>query len=202
LVRQDLKNKNNKNKKIIYMNDFLESRKEDFTKAVEHLKGELSALRTGRANASLVENILVEAYGVKTPIRGLANITVPDPKTLAIEPWDKSVIKDMEKAIQMANIGINPVNEGTKIRLSMPQMTEENRREMIKILGQKLELARISLRNVREAVKDEIAKAEKDKKIGEDEKFRFQEELEEFVKEKNEEIKVIGEKKEQELMTI
>ncbi len=184
------------------MNNFLESRKEDFTKAMEHLKGELSALRTGRANAALVENITVDAYGVKTPIRGLANITVPDPRTLVLEPWDKSVIKDMEKAIQMANIGINPVNEGTKIRLSMPQMTEENRREMIKILGQKLEQTRISLRNVREAVKDEIAKAEKDKKIGEDEKFRFQEELEEFVKEKNDEVKTIGEKKEQELMTI
>ena len=184
------------------MNNFLESHKEDFAKAVEHLKGELSSLRTGRANASLVENILVEAYGVKTPIRGLANITVPDPKTLVIEPWDKSVIKDMEKAIQMANTGINPVNEGTKIRLSMPQMTEENRKDMIKILGQKLEQARISLRNVRETVKDEIAKAEKDKKIGEDEKFRFQAELEEFVKEKNEEVKVIGEKKEKELMTI
>ena len=84
----------------------------------------------------------------------------------------------------------------------MPQMTEENRKEMIKILGQKLELARISLRNVRESVKDEINKAEKDKKIGEDEKFRFQEELEEFVKEKNDEVKAIGEKKEKELMTI
>lgn len=184
------------------MNRFLESRKEDFTKAVDHLKGELASLRTGRANASLVENILVEAYGVKTPIRGLANITVPDAKTLVIEPWDKSVIKDMEKAIQMANTGINPVNEGTKIRLSMPQMTEENRKEMIKILGQKLELARISLRNVREAVKDEITKAEKDKEIGEDEKFRFQEELDNFVKEKNDEVKEIGEKKEKELMTI
>lgn len=184
------------------MNNFLETHKEDFTKAVEHLKGELSSLRTGRANASLVEDILVEAYGVKTPIRGLANITIPDSKTLVIEPWDKSVIKDMEKAIQMANTGINPVNEGTKIRLSMPQMTEENRKEMIKILGQKLEQARISLRNVREAVKDEISGAEKDKEIGEDEKFRFQEELEEFVKEKNEEVKMIGERKEKELMTI
>jgi ribosome recycling factor len=184
------------------MNNFLESRKEDFTKSVEHLKGELSALRTGRANPSLVENITVDAYGVKTPIRGLANITIPDPKTLLIEPWDKSVIKDMEKAIQMANIGINPVNEGTKIRLSMPQMTEENRKEMIKIMGQKLELARISLRNVRESVKDEIAKAEKDKKISEDEKFRFQAELEEFVKKQNDEVKAIGEKKEHELMTI
>jgi len=184
------------------MNNFLESRKEDFTKAVEHLKGELSALRTGRANPSLVENITVDAYGVKTPIRGLANITIPDPKTLLIEPWDKSVIKDMEKAIQMANIGINPVNEGTKIRLSMPTMTEESRKEMIKIMGQKLELARISLRNVREAVKDEIAKAEKDKKISEDDKFRFQAELEEFVKKQNDEVKAIGEKKEHELMTI
>ncbi len=184
------------------MNNFLESRKEDFAKAIEHLKGELASLRTGRAHPSLVENILVEAYGVKTPIRGLANITIPDAKTLAIEPWDKSVIKDMEKAIQMANIGINPINEGTKIRLSMPQMTEENRKEMIKILGQKLEQARISLRNVREAVKDEIAKAEKEKQISEDDKFRFQEELDEFVKGKNDEVKAIGDKKEQELMTI
>jgi ribosome recycling factor len=184
------------------MNNFLEAHKEDFTKAVEHLKSELSSLRTGRANASLVENILVEAYGVKTPIRGLANITVPDPKTLVVEPWDKSVIKDIEKAIQAAQIGINPVNEGTKIRLSMPAMTEENRKEMIKILGQKLEQSRISLRSVRETVKDEIAAAEKDKKITEDEKFRFQEELEEFVKKHNDEIKTIGDKKEQELMTI
>jgi ribosome recycling factor len=184
------------------MNNFLEERKEDFEKAIEHLRGGLASLRTGRAHPSLVENILVEAYGVKTPIRGLANITIPDAKTLAIEPWDKSVIKDMEKAIQMANIGINPVNEGTKIRLSMPQMTEENRKEMIKILGQKLEQARISLRNVREAVKDEIGRAEKEKQISEDDKFRFQEELDEFVKEKNDEVKAIGDKKEQELMTI
>jgi ribosome recycling factor len=184
------------------MNKFLEAHKEDFTKAVEHLKGEISALRTGRANASLVENILVDSYGVKTPIRGLANITISDPKTLVIEPWDKGIIKEIEKAIQTANIGINPVNEGVKIRLSMPAMTEENRREMIKILGQKLEQARISLRNVREAVKDEIARAEKDKKISEDDKFRFQAELEEFVKKQNDEVKTIGEKKEQELMTI
>jgi ribosome recycling factor len=184
------------------MNNFLEAHKENFTKAIEHLRGELAAFRTGRANASLVEDILVLAYGVKTPIRGLANITIPDPKTLVIEPWDKSVIKDMEHAIQVAGIGINPVNEGTKIRLSLPQMTEENRKEMIKILGQKLEQARISLRNVREVVKDEIARAEKDKKISEDDKFRFLEELDNFVKERNDEVKMIGEKKEKELMTI
>jgi ribosome recycling factor len=184
------------------MNNFLESHKENFVKVIEHLKTELSSLRTGRAHPSLVENIVVDAYGVKTPIRGLANIIISDPKTLVVEPWDKSIIKEMEKAIQLANIGINPVNEGTKIRLSMPQMTEENRKEMIKILGQKLEQSRISLRSVRETVKDEIAAAEKDKKITEDEKFRFQEELEEFVKKHNDEIKTIGDKKEQELMTI
>jgi ribosome recycling factor len=184
------------------MSNFLETHKPNFAKVLEHLKTELSSLRTGRAHPSIVENIIVEAYGVKTPIRGLANIIISDPRTLVVEPWDKSVIKDMEKAIQMANIGINPVNEGTKIRLSMPQMTEENRKEMIKIMGQKLEQSRISLRSVRETVKDEIAKAEKDKKIAEDEKFRATEELEKFVKEQNDEIKAIGDKKEQELMTI
>jgi len=183
-------------------NQILEKNKPEFAKVIEHLKIELASLRTGRAHPSLVENILVESYGVKTPIRGLANIAVLDSKTLLIEPWDKSIIKEIEKAIQASGIGINPVNEGTKIRLSMPPLTEENRRELIKILGQKLEQARISLRNIREAVKGEINRAEKDKKISEDEKFRALEDLEKFVKEKNDEIKVIGEKKEQELMTI
>ncbi len=184
------------------VNQILERSKPEFSKVIEHLKIELSSLRTGRAHPSLVENILVESYGVKTPIRGLANITVPDPKTLVIEPWDKSIIKEIEKAIQAAGVGINPINEGTKIRLSMPQLTEENRKEMIKILGQKLEQARIGLRNVREKIKEEINRAEKDKKISEDEKFRAQEALDKLIKEKNDEVKVIGEKKEQELLTI
>lgn len=169
---------------------------------MEHLKVDLASLRTGRAHPSLVENIMADAYGVKTPIRGLANIIISDPKTLLIEPWDKGIIKDIEKAIQVANIGINPMNEGTKLRLSMPSLTEETRKELIKILGQKLEQGRISVRNMREVVRDEIAKAEEDKKIAEDEKHRAQEELEKFIKEQNDEIKAIGEKKEQDLMTI
>lgn len=184
------------------MNNFVEKNKEEFLKVVEHLKAEISSLRTGRAHPSLVDNVVVEAYGARTPIRGLANITVSDSKTLTIEPWDKGIVKDIEKAIQLANIGINPVNEGTKIRLVMPTLTEENRKELIKILGQKLEQSRISVRNVRDGIKDEINNAEKNKEISEDEKFRAQEELDKFVKAQNDEIKAIGEKKEQELMTI
>jgi ribosome recycling factor len=184
------------------MSNFIEKNKEGFSKIIDHLKTEISSLRTGRAHPSLVENIVVDAYGVKTPIRGLANIAIPDAKTLVIEPWDKGIIKDIEKAIQLANIGVNPVNEGTKIRLVMPVLTEENRRELIKVLGQKLEQARISVRSVRDSIKDEINEAEKNKEISEDEKFRAQEELDKFVKAQNDEIKAIGDKKEQELMTI
>lgn len=184
------------------MVNILDVHKPEFTKVLDHLKTELSSLRTGRAHPSLVENIMVEAYGVKTPIRGLATITVIDPKTLVIEPWDKSVIKEIEKAIQLANIGVNPVNEGTKLRLSMPQLTEESRKELIKVLGQKLEQARISLRGIRDKIREEIVNAEKTKQITEDDKYRLQEELDKLVKEKNDQIKSIGEKKEQELMTI
>ena len=184
------------------MNNFVEKSKQEFSKVIEHLKAEISSLRTGRANSSIVDNVVVETYGARTPIRGLANIIVADPKTLIIEPWDKGVIKDIEKAILAANIGINPVNEGTKIRLSMPTLTEENRRDLIKILGQKLEQSRISTRNVRDGIKDEINEAEKNKEISEDEKFRAQEELDKFVKAQNDEIKAIGDKKENELMTI
>lgn len=182
--------------------NIIDTHKPEFVKIIDHLKTELSSIRTGRAHPSLVENILVDAYGVKTPIRGLATVTVSDPKTLIIEPWDKSIIKEIEKAIQLANIGINPVNEGIKIRLSMPPMTEENRKEMIKILGQKLEQARISVRNTRDKIKEKIVEAESEGEITEDDKYRLQEDLDKLVKEKNDEIKAIGEKKEQELMTI
>src|SRR3989339_654971 len=184
------------------MNNFVENNKEEFLKVIEHFKSEISSLRTGRAHSSIVDNVVVEAYGTRTPIRGLANIIIADPKTLVIEPWDKGLVKDIEKGILAANIGINPVNEGTKIRLSMPTLTEENRRDLIKILGQKLEQSRISARNVRDGIKDEINEAEKNKEISEDEKFRAQEELDKFVKTQNDEIKAIGDKKENELMTI
>ncbi|MDD4995376.1 MAG: ribosome recycling factor [Patescibacteria group bacterium] len=175
---------------------------EEFKKVIEHFRTDISSLRTGRANPALVENIQIKAYGSMMEIKGLASITIPDPKTIVIDPWDKSILKDVEKGITEANIGINPVVDGTIVRLSMPLMTEENRKEMVKILKQKSEQSRVSLRGIREKVKNAIIQAEEAKEISEDERFRAQEDLDKYVGGFNSEIDKMTEEKEKEIMTI
>lgn len=184
------------------MNTLIDSHKEELAKAVKHLEEDLATLRVGRANPMLVEEILVEAYGVKTPIKQLASISVPSARSLVIQPWDKGVLKDIEKGIIEANIGIAPVNEGDSVRLNVPQLTEESRKELVKSVGEKMEKARISIRQIRDRIKEGIVKQEKDNELTEDDRFNSLKKLEEIVKEYNEKIKVIGEKKEEEIMTI
>ena len=176
--------------------------KGDFDKVVEFLKTDISGLRTGRASSAIVEDIMVEAYGTHQAIKAIASITVPDPKTVNIEPWDKSVLGALEKAIRDSSLGLNPVNTGAQIRLFLPELTSERRQELIKVLHQKLENARISVRKVREEVKEVIKMSEDNKEIGEDEKYRLEEELDKLVKEYNDKIKEVGDKKEQEINTI
>jgi ribosome recycling factor len=176
--------------------------RKDFQKAIDHLHDELKTLRTGRATPALVEGIQVDAYGTKTPIVGLASITTPDSRTVQIEPWDKGVVQGIEKAIQEARIGINPTVAGTVIRLSMPPLTEESRRELLKVMGDKLEHTRISIRNVRDRAKAEILEMEKEKLITEDDKYRQLEQLDKITGEWNDQVKQIGEDKEKEIMTI
>jgi ribosome recycling factor len=180
------------------INDF----KDGFTKVIEFLKTDIAGLRTGRASAAIVDSITVEAYGVRQPLKSVASITVVDSKTLMIDPWDKSILGAVEKGIREANIGVNPVNDGRGIRLSLPELTVERRQELIKILHQRLEHARISIRKVREEIRDMLVSEEKGGGISEDEKFKMQEELDKAVKDYNEEIKSIGEKKEEEINTI
>lgn len=184
------------------MHPLLETHKESFVKIIDHAKADLASLRTGRAHASMVADVLVTAYGVQQPLKALAGITVPDARTIAVEPWDKSIIADIERCIREADLGVNPVSDGRVIRIPMPQMTEESRREMSKTLGQKLELARISLRQFRDEVREKIQGAEKSKEINEDERYRLQDQLDEMVKEFNEQLKTMGEEKEKEIMTI
>ncbi|MEK7102017.1 MAG: ribosome recycling factor [Patescibacteria group bacterium] len=184
------------------MHPLLDTHKEAFVKIIEHVKAELANLRTGRAHASMVTELLVTAYGVQQPLKALASITVPDARTLAVEPWDKSIVGDIERGIREANLGVNPVNDGRIIRIPMPQMTEESRREMSKVLGQKLEQARISIRQFRDEVREKIQTAEKDKEVNEDERFRLQDQLDDMVRAYNEQIKTMGEEKEKEIMTI
>jgi ribosome recycling factor len=180
----------------------IDSAKPQFAMVIEHLEKELHNLRSGRANASMVESLPVEAYGSTMELKGMASITVPDAKTIQIEPWDKNVVKDIEKAIQMSSLGLNPNVAGTVIRLVMPPMTEENRKNLVKVVGQKAEQARIGIRSVREELREVITASEKAKTMGEDEKFRLLEQLDKIVSEENAKIERLAKEKEEEILTI
>jgi len=184
------------------MDSIIEDHKARFEKIVGSLQEELATLRIGRANPAMVENILIEVYGAKTEIKQLASISVPEARTILIQPWDKTIIKDLEKGIIAANIGISPVNEGSQIRLTIAPLTEESRKELTRSVGEKMEKARIMIRQFRDKIKDDITKKEKSSELTEDDKYDLQKELDEVVKDYNEQIKNIGEQKEKEIMTI
>jgi ribosome recycling factor len=184
------------------MNKYIQAKQGDFNKTIDFFRKDISSLRTGRANPSILDGIMVEAYGAKTALVGLASISVPEARSIVIAPWDRSITKDIEKAVTAADLGINPVNEGDKIRLVVPQLTEENRKELVKKLNEKMETSRISLRQTRDEIKETIELAFKAKDLSEDDKFRFFKELDEEVAKQNEELKKIKEKKEEEIMTI
>ena len=184
------------------MSDFISSQKSQFDKIIEFLQKEIYTLRIGRATPSLVESVMVEAYGSITPLNQLAGINVTDPKTLTIQPWDKSVLKAIESALQKADLGSSPIIQENLIIVSLPSMTEENRLNVIKKMNQKLEETKVSIRNLREKIKENVIQDEKDKVISEDDKFKRLEELDALVKSYNEKIREMGSKKEEEIMKI
>ena len=133
-------------------------------KAIQHLADEMNALRTGRATTALVDSLVVEVYGVPQPLKAVASISTPDARTIAISPWDKTSLQSIEKAIrENQQLGLNPSNDGVVIRLNIPAMTEDRRREVVKSLGAKIEDCRIALRNIRHDAMSEVKKLEKDK---------------------------------------
>lgn len=182
--------------------DIIKNKEAEFIKAVNHLEQELATLRTGRVSAGLVENLIVDFYGNPTPLMHMAQISVPEPRSLAIQPYDKSALKDVEKAIQASNLGINPVNDGLYIRLTIPQMTEERRKELVKVVSQMSEKSRVTIRNIREEIWKEIQKMEKDGKISEDDLKSGKDDLQKMVDKYNAEVKKVSEAKEKEVMTI
>lgn len=184
------------------MNQYLQKKQEEFNGALEFFKKEVSALRTGRANPAVLEAVQVEAYGVMNPLNAVGNIAVADARSIIIVPWDKGVVKAIEKGIIDAGLGFGVVNEGDKIRLTVPPLTEENRKELVKKLNERLEKTRINLRQARDQVKNLIEKAFNDKEISEDDKFRFMKELDEFSAKKNEELKELRDRKEKDIMEI
>jgi ribosome recycling factor len=184
------------------MNQFLQVKKGEFQAAVDFFKKDISSLRTGRASAAMLEGITVEAYGIKNPLVSIGSVSVADAKSIVISPWDKGILKEVEKAIVEANLGLGVVNEGDKIRLTVPPMTEENRKDLVKKLNEKNEHAKVSVRQVREAVKKSIEEAEESGSISEDDSERFMKEMDEEVKKINDELKAVRDKKEGEIMTI
>ena len=183
-------------------NIYIDQQKDEFEKAIEHLKKELTTLRTGRAQATLVENVQVEAYGTMTPLMQLASISVPYAKSIAIEAWDKNILKDIEKALSYSNLGLSVVNTGEKLIAQVPPMTEENRKELLKILGEKVEASKISIRQIRDKIKENILKAEKANEITEDDKYKFLADLDNFTTDYNKKTDSLSEEKEKEIMTV
>lgn len=182
--------------------DLISKKEPEFKKALNHLKQELSTLRTGRASSALVENLIVDFYGAPTPLMHMAQISIPEPRSIAIQPYDKNALKDIEKAVQSSNLGINPVNDGLYIRLTIPQMTEERRKELVKVVGQMTEKTRVSVRNVREDIWKEIQKMEKSGQLSEDDLKTAKDDLQKVIDKYNDEIKKLAEMKEKEVLTI
>lgn len=166
---------------------------------IHHFKVEIAGIRAGRANPALVENILVDAYGSKMKMVEVGNISAPQPSLLTIQVWDVSILQSVIKAIQEANLGLNPANDGTLIRLPIPPLTTERREEFIKILHQKIEEAKVTIRQIRQDFRNEWKKESDEGKFGEDEFFRREKILQELVDKKILEVENIGKGKEEEL---
>ena len=150
------------------LKDLMLEQEQRMDKSIESLKHEFASIRTGRASVALLDKIMVDYYGSPTPINQVANISVPEPRMILVAPWDKSMIGAIEKAILQSDLGLNPGNDGTAIRLTIPQLTEERRKEIVKIVHKKAEDAKVAVRNIRRDANDVLKKEEKAKTITED----------------------------------
>lgn len=169
-------------------------------KAVEVLQRELNSIRTGRASPSLLDRVQVEAYGVPSPLTAVASISVPEPRMIVIQPWDRRMIPAIEKAIQKSDLGLNPVSDGSVVRLAIPPLNEERRRELVKQVHKRAEEARVAVRNCRRDAVDELKKAEKASTLSEDEVKRGQDRLQKLTDSVIGQIDKIAQAKEREVM--
>lgn len=171
-------------------------------KAVEALRHELATVRTGRASVGLVEHLRVDYYGTPTPLNQLATISVPDARLIVIQPYDRGGLGAIEKAILKSDLGLTPSNDGAVIRLSIPPLTEERRRDLVKHVRKRVEEARVAIRNIRRDVHDQMRKLEHEHEISQDELHRSENELQKLTDEKIKEVDRVGEEKEQELLSV
>jgi ribosome recycling factor len=171
-------------------------------KAVEDFRKELSGLRTGRANVTLLDHIRVDYHGTSMPVNQLGTLSVPEPTMIVIAPWDPGVVPLIDKAIRTSDLGLNPINDGKIVRIPIPSLTEERRKDMVKHLHKVLENHRTAMRNIRRDIKEAVEKLEKDKKISEDEKKRTLEDLEKITHQETKKIEDLSASKEKEMLEI
>lgn len=176
--------------------------KQKLNKVLERLRQEIASLRTGRATSALVEQIEVDYYGVKTPLKALASIAVPDARQIIIQPWDKNAVQPIERAIQSSALGLAPITDHDAIRLSIPQLTEERRRDLGKLLGKMIEEARIQMRRERDEALKALERDYKAKAMGEDEWTRGKKEIQKIIDDTNKKIEETAAAKEKEIMTV
>lgn len=183
-------------------NEIISASRDRINKTISVLQQDLAGLRAGRANPQLVEKIMVDYYGTQTPINQLGNMSTPEPRLLVISVWDQKAIPAIEKAIQKSDLGINPANDGRVIRLLFPELTEERRKELVKILKKKAEESKVAVRNIRRDANEQIKKQEKDKLITEDDRKDLEEEIQKLTDNEIKEIDKICADKEKEIMSV
>jgi ribosome recycling factor len=184
------------------VDEILREAKDKMAGAIEHTREEFAGVRTGRASPPLIEKLSVDYYGTPTPLQQLAGISVPDPRTLLISPYDKNAVANIEKAIQASDLGLTPNNDGTAIRLNFPQLTEERRDELKKVVRDRSEHGRVAIRNVRRHAKDTIEKLQKDGEVSEDDMHRAEKDLQRLTDSSIAEIDSMLERKESELSEV
>ena len=182
--------------------DVLLETDERMQKSVDALKRELNTIRTGRASPALVETLMVEYYGVPTPMNQLASISVPEARVLMIQPWDRQSIKDVERSILMSDLGLTPNNDGTAIRLNIPIPTEERRRELVRLVGRKVEDGLVSIRNIRRDSIADFRAMERNKELSQDESRRAQGQLQEITDAFSGQMQEMKQEKEAEVMEV
>jgi len=171
-------------------------------KTIEVVKANFASVRAGRANAGVLDRIMVEYYGTPTPLNQVAAISAPDPRTLVVQPWDATLLKAIEKAIQTSDLGINPQNDGRLIRLAFPQLTEERRKDLTKQVKKYAEDGKVAVRNIRRDAMDEIKALKKKSEITEDDQKNLEKDLQDLTDKRCKEIDELCAKKEQELMAV
>ena len=184
------------------MNELLKNTEDRMTKTIDALEREYKSIRAGRANVAILDRITVDYYGVPTPIQQMAAVSTPEARTLVIQPWDASVLRDIEKAILTSEIGINPQNDGKVIRLNFPQLTEERRKEIVKDVRKKSEESKVAIRNQRREALDKLKALKKDNKITEDDEANGEKKIQNITDKFCKEIDDLAAIKEKEIMEI